>query len=238
MRTYTVRKVQHPVYEDRSELPEGLVVKTDWHLGQKGDWVEADDGAVMQVLRQGELKHSRSNTRYIGTCTGTYLCKKGVVVDSARRKNIYSFGSDKNHFDIINERKTANYKEIMFAKFVASGMTPVDAYLKAFKTHNRKYAQIRSAILVKQERITMKISEELDNVFKELKIDAKYLIGKAKEELEGSDRASDRLKALQMLWDAAEVVPKQSKVTTVAGVFKGFDQKSLESVTRPSLKEV
>jgi len=238
VKSYVVNKIKHPVYEEKSELPEGLVVKQDWHLGNVGDWVEADDGSVMQVLRQGELSHKTRSTRYIGTCTGTYLCKKGIVFTSLRQKNIYSFGSDKTHYDIVNKRKKANYKEIIFSKYVAKGMKPVDAYLKAFKTHNRKYASERSAILVRQERIMSKISDELEGVFKELKIDAKYLIGKAKEELEVSDRATDRLKALQMLWDAAEIVPKASKVTAVTGaVFKGFDQKSIETVTRPLLEE-
>ena len=38
-----------------------------------------------------------------------------------------------------------------------------------------------------------------------------------------------------MLWDAAEVVPKQ-KVTQVTGsVFQGFDSKEIASAVRPEL---
>ena len=41
-----------------------------------------------------------------------------------------------------------------------------------------------------------------------------------------------------MLWDAADVVPKQTKVTALTGaVFQGFDNKSLEEAQRP-LKEL
>ena len=48
----------------------------------------------------------------------------------------------------------------------------------------------------------------------------------------------DRLKAFQMLWDAAEVVPK-NKVTQLTGaVFQGFDTDQLESAKRPELKAI
>jgi hypothetical protein len=189
----------------------------------------------MQVLRQGEVKEGKKNTKYIGTCTGTYICRPSVIFDSTRRKNIYSFGGDKDHKDVLNDRKNPTIKEVMFAKFVAHGMKPVDAYIKAFDTMNREYATERSAMLIKQERIIMAVKEELDGVFEKLGINLEYLIGKAKDELEMSDRASDRLKALGMLWEAADVVPKQTKVTAVTGaVFQGFDQDNLESAQRPT----
>lgn len=235
MRKYKVKKIEHTVYDDSDEFPNDLIVKSDWRKGRVGDWVMADDGAVMQVLREGTVKQGKKETRYVGTCTGTYICKPSVIFESSKRKNIYSFGGDSNHKESLKNRKNATVKEVMFAKYVAHGMTPVDAYIKVFDTMNREYATERSAMLIKQERIIMAVKEELDGVFKELGIDLKYLIGKAKDELEMSDRASDRLKALSMLWDAADVVPKQTKVTALTGaVFQGFDNKSLEEAQRPS----
>ena len=39
-----------------------------------------------------------------------------------------------------------------------------------------------------------------------------------------------------MLWDAADVVPKE-KVTQISGaVFQGFEDKAIESAKRPQLK--
>ena len=235
MRKYKIKETHHIVYDDMSEVPNGILVKDDWHLGNKNDWVKADDGAVMKVIRSGSMK---GGTNYIGTCTGTFLCKKGVIFDSSRRKNIYSFGRDKNHYDSINDREKTNYKEVLFASYVAHGMKPVDAYLKAFKTKDRTYASKRSAILVRQERIIMAVKEELESVFKKLNINLEYLVEKAKIELETSDRGADRLKALSMLWDAADVVPKQTKVTQVSGAFfQGFDQKALEDIQRPLIED-
>ena len=235
MRKYKIKDTHHIVYDDMSEVPNGILVKDDWHRANKGDWVKADDGAVMEILRTGSMKGGDS---YIGTCTGTFLCKKGVIFDSSRRKNIYSFGRDRNNYDSISDRENPTYKEIIFASYVAHGMKPVDAYLRAFKTKDRTYAAKRAAVLVRQERILMAVKEELNSVFKKLDIDLEYLIEKAKTELETSDRGTDRLKALAMLWEAADVVPKQTKVTQVSGaIFQGFDQKALEDVQRPLIEE-
>ncbi len=237
MRSYTIKKVDHFVFEDSDEYPKDLVIIDNWRNGRIGDWVKTDDGAVMEVLREGQVKFRKNKTRYIGTCTGTYLCKPKVVFESSKKANIYSFGGDRNHHDSIADRKVPTLKEVMFSKYVSQGMKPVDAYLKAFDSMNRKYALERSAILIKQERIIMAVKEELDGVFDKLGINLEYLIGKAKDELEMSDRGTDRLKALSMLWDAADVVPKQTTTTAItSAVFSGFDSGALESATRPVKK--
>ena len=231
MRRYTIKKIDHIVYDSLDEVPKDLVVNKNWKKSKINDWILADDGAVMQVLRKGMVKYGNKNLTYIGTCTGTYLCRQSDKCDGNRRKNIYSFSGERDHKDAVKERKSPNIKEVMFAKFIAHGMAPVDAYIKAFDTMNRKYATQRSALLVKQERIIMAVKEELDGVFTKLGINLEYLIGKAKDELEMSDRGADRLKALSMLWDAAEVVPKQTKVTALTGaVFNGFDDQNLKIV--------
>ena len=73
--------------------------------------------------------------------------------------------------------------------------------------------------------------------FKELGIDLKYLVKGVKAEADGADRTLDRLKAFQMLWEAADVVPK-NKVTQVTGaVFQGFEDDQLLTAKRPELIE-
>lgn len=235
MRKYNIKKIEHTVYEDSDEYPKDMVVQGKWRSARVGDWVLTDDGCVMQVLREGTVKQGKKKTKYIGTCTGTFICRPNTIFDGVKRKNIYSFGGDSDHKDSLNNRKNPTIKEVMFSKFIAHGMKPADAYIKAFDTMNREYATERSAMLIKQERIIMAVKEELDGVFTKLGINLEYLIGKAKDELEMSDRASDRLKALSMLWEAADVVPKQTKVTALTGaVFQGFDKDSLESAQRPT----
>ena len=91
--------------------------------------------------------------------------------------------------------------------------------------------------MIKQERIVSAVKEELEGVFKELGIDLKYLVKGVKTEADGADRTLDRLKAFQMLWEAADVVPK-NKVTQVTGaVFQGFEDDQLLTAKRPELIE-
>ena len=52
MRTYKVSNTFHKVYDDKDELPEGLVIRDNWKEAQIGDWIQADDGCYIQILRK------------------------------------------------------------------------------------------------------------------------------------------------------------------------------------------
>ena len=238
MRQYKIGKQEHPVFEDEDEIPQSITIIDNWRDGELGDWVRADDDNVVQVLRCNKvLNQGKYPIKYIGTCTGTYLCRKNDKMDTEKRENIYSFSAKASN-NTAKRIKTRNYltaNEAVFSKYIANGFTPEDAYKRAFGTENTKYAKMKSAVLVKQERIVSAVKEELDEVLKGQGIDLKYLIRGVKLEAENADRSNDRLKALSMLWEAAEVIPKQ-KVTQVTGaVFQGFDDKQLESAKRPEL---
>lgn len=238
MREYVVKNQKNYVYEYVDEIPVGLPISSDWRSSGIGEWVTADDGCVIQILRQGEMLHRKKKVRYVGTCTGTFICSANTQMDTDKRKNIYSFGGHRNHLDSVKERKNLTAQEALFAKYLANGLTPQEAYIKAFNSSNRKYAKVKSGILIKQERIVSAVKEELDGVLKEVGIDLKYLIEGVKAEADSADRTVDRLKAFSMLWDAAEVIPK-NKVTQLTGaVFQGFDTDQLESAKRPELKSI
>ena len=77
---------------------------------------------------------------------------------------------------IIKERKNITGQEMAFAKYISVGISPEDAYKKAFGASNKRYSKIRSGILLKTERIVAAIDKQLDDVFEDLCIDLKYLI--------------------------------------------------------------
>lgn len=239
MRQYKVGKLTHPVYEDIDEVPNNIRIIDNWRDAEVGDWVKADDGNVIQALRVNQvLNQGRYPIKYIGTCTGTYLCRKKDKMDTERRENIYSFSSksSSNTSRRIKDRDYLTANEAAFAKLIANGFSPEIAYKRAYGTENTKYAKMKSAVLVKQERIVSAVKEELDEVLKAEGIDLKYLIKGVKLEVENASKAGDRLRAMSMLWDAAEVIPKQ-KVTQVTGaVFQGFDDNMIESAKRPQIK--
>lgn len=236
MREYEVKKEIHNVYDAIDEVPTSIQYMLDWRKASVGDWVVADDGCVIQILRGGKMMKHKKKVSYVGTCTGTFICSKSQLMDTSKRKNIYSFGGNNNHLDSVQKRKNLTAQEAMFSKYIALGLNPQEAYKKSFSTDNNQYAKIRSGILIKQERIVSAVKEELDKVFKDLGIDLTYLVDGVKSEADNPEgRPIDRLKAFQMLWDAAEVVPKQ-KVTQVTGsVFQGFDSKEIASAIRPEL---
>ena len=55
MRHYTVNNVQYVVYESEDELPPKISPVKDWRKGGLFDWVLADDGCYIQILRKGTM---------------------------------------------------------------------------------------------------------------------------------------------------------------------------------------
>ena len=240
MREYNASREKHKVYDSIYEVPSSIKFLPDWKNGEIGEWVLADDKCVIQVLRKGSmLNKGKYRIYYLGTCTGTYICSKESTMDTQRRKNIYSIGGNKTQYDSITERKNLTGQETMFAKYVAIGIDPAEAYLKSFGTDNRGYARVRAGILMKTERVVKKIDEELDDVFEELGVDLRYLIKSAKETVDDEEiRASDKLTALKMLWEAKGVVKKEKQTQITGAVFQGFDDKQLDVIEKPKkLKE-
>ena len=43
MRSYTIKNVEHIVYDNPTEVPIGFAVLDNWKRAEIGDWVLADD---------------------------------------------------------------------------------------------------------------------------------------------------------------------------------------------------
>ena len=237
MRTYKVSNQFHKVFDDKEELPSGVGVVSDWRHANIGDWVEADDGCYIQILRRGKMTATWGKNRirhYIGTCTGTFLCTPKTKMDTSKRENVWSL-SGKNTEKLIFDRKTLTKKEVIFVQFIARGVSLQDAYLKAFDTNNPRYALEQSAKLMKTERVQKAMKEELKPVLKELNIDDKSVLEGIKRVAENSLKDETKLKALFKLSDILDLEDKtQTKVTQLSGaVFQGFSDNVLEEMQRP-----
>ena len=237
MRTYKVSNIYHKVFDDKEELPSGVGVVPDWRQANIGDWVEADDGCYIQILRRGKMTATWGKNRirhYIGTCTGTFLCTPKTKMDTSKRENVWSL-SGKNTEKLIFDRKTLTKREVIFVQFIARGVSLQDAYLKAFDTNNPRYALEQSAKLMKTERVVKAMKEELKPVLKELNIDDKSVLEGIKRVAECSEKDETKLKALFKLADILDLEDKtQTKVTQLSGaVFQGFADNVLEEIQRP-----
>ena len=237
MRTYRVSNQYHKVYEDRSELPSNLVISPNWRKAQIGDWVEADDGCIIQILRKGKMKTPRGKAKYryyVGTCAGTFICTPKVKMDTSKRENIWTI-SGKDTERVILDRKDLTKCEILFVQYMAGGLNPKSAYLSAFKTDNPLYAKEQSTKLVKTERIRKAMKEELKPILEELGIDDSFVLENIKRVVESTEKDDTKLKALFKLSDILDLEDKtQTKVTQLTGaVFKGFSPDLLEEIERP-----
>ena len=237
MRTYKISNTYHRVFDDKEELPPGIDVVPGWRDAKIGDWVEADDGCYIQILRRGKMKATWGKNRirhYVGTCTGTFMCNKNTRMDTSKRENVWSL-SGKSTEKLIFDRKTLTKKEVIFVQFITSGISLQESYLRAFDTNNPRYALEQSAKLMKTERVIKAMKEELKPVLKKLNIDDESVLEGIKRVADNSEKDETKLKALFKLSDILDLEDKtQTKVTQLSGaVFQGFADNVLEEVQRP-----
>lgn len=239
MRQYTVNKFKHKVYEDETDIPSNITIVEDWRKGNIGDWVRADDGCVIQILRKGKMLRKKGTRYYVGTCTGTFLVLPKTKMDTDRRSNIYSFGGHETPEEVVKNRKELTANEELFVKFMAIDKDmPEEAYVKAFPTNNKRYARVKAANLLQTERIRTRMKEDLKPTLDELGIDDRMVLSGIKEEAVNAEKSDTRLKALFKLSDILDLEEKTTtKVQQVSGaVFQGFTDDMLEPVEK--IKEI
>ena len=237
MRVYRVNKIEHTVF-DIDEVPEDLNYLKDWRKGSIGDWVLSDDECVIQILRKGTMLKPKGKVRevfYIGTCTGTFLISEKTKMDTSKRVNIYSLGGHVERNQRLEDRENLSSKEEIFVQYLASGIDPRLAYLKAFPTKDPHYAGIRAGQLVKTTRIKTAMKEELKPYMEDLGLDEAYVLRNIKSVIDGTEKDDTRLKALFKLADIMDMEDKnKTQVTQLTGaVFQGFSNDTIEAAERP-----
>jgi hypothetical protein len=239
MRHYTVNRIKHVVYDDLKEVPSKVQVIENWRNGVVGAWVKSDDGCVIQVLRRGTMMRVNGTRDYIGTCTGTFICMPNVEMDTQPRANRYSFGGYDTHEQTVISRNKLTTSEKLFVQYLASGMQPQEAYIKAFPTNNPAYARMKSVQLVKTERVMTAMKEELRPIMEKLGISEEQVLSGIKHEAETADKPDTRLKALFKLSDILDLEDKNAPtVQQVTGVaFQGFSGNELETAERKKIGE-
>ena len=239
MREYTVNKIKHYVYDDITEAPKTIKVKVDWRAGQVGDWVQADDGCVIQILRRGKMLRKKGTQYYIGTCTGTFTVTKKTKMDTDRRNNIYSFSGNASPSEVLQNRRDLTANEKLFVSYLSKGIPPDEAYMRAYPTNNRSYARGKAVSLIRTERIDTAMKEELKPVLEELGISETTVLRDINMIATTAEKEDTRLKALFKLSDIMDLEDKNAaKVQQITGVqFQGFTDEMLESVEPKKLEK-
>ena len=185
MKSQKIKYIEHFVYDDIEEWNtatggrENLV--NDWRKGEEGDWVRADDGGIIQLLKVSKkIKHPNDRKNYkaadgwVRTVVGTFLRNEKTQMDTDfdKHPNRYTFSTKiKNTNSRVKSRKNCTNKEKIFATTVATGVDAVSAYMKAFSEANRGTARKKAVVLLKQRRVMSEIEKTSKEIAKELGID-------------------------------------------------------------------
>jgi len=235
MRKYKVNKINHIVYDVESEVPSKIYIHKDWRRANIGEWILADDKSVIQILRKGSMLRKNGELAYIGTCTGTFVVSKNTYLDTDRRVNIYSIGGNATPEQVVANRRDMTANERLFVTYIGQGLSPEDAYVKAFPTNNKRYARMKAVNLIKTERVNTAVKEELKPVLDELEIDPKMVLENIKIVAQTAEKDDTKLKALFKLSDILDLEDKSSaKVQQITGVqFQGLTNNMIDEAQRP-----
>jgi hypothetical protein len=239
LRYYKINNIIHTVFESTEEVPKSITYIRDWRNGKLSDWVVADDGCIIQILRSGLMMKSKGKdrkVRYIGTCTGTFIVSTRNKMDTSKRVNIYSFGGHIDRDKRLEDRTDLSSREELFVQYTASGMDARKAYLQAFPTNDPHYAGLRAGQLLKTTRVRTAMKEELKPVLEGLGIDESSIIGAINTIALSSEKDETKLKALFKLADIMDLEDKnRTSITQISGaIFEGFKTKEIETAKRPT----
>ena len=241
-----IKGVEHYVYEDIDEFRHyhDIKAKDNWRTADEGDWVIADDGGVVQLLKVSRsIKHpnDRKNYRYAKVCCRNVVCTfllrdtAKMDTDFKKHKNRYTFsGKIKNPNQRIKERSKVTNKEKSFATNVVVGMGAVKAYMDAYGEVDEYKAKKKSALLLKQRRVMSEVEKGVKDIAIQLGIDHEYVLGKLKYLADHSNDENISLQSLKELGKSIGTLGNQPKKieTGVVGLFKGFTDKELKLADR------
>jgi hypothetical protein len=242
-----IKGVKHFIFENVEEFElffkdKGLEVPLlapDWREAVEGDWVVADDGGVVQVLRQGPMTHPHDRKNYklskgwCRTVVGSFIQADKVEMDTdlSLHSNRYRFSgkSNKQALEHIKNREWLSKNERIFVTALLSGKTLQQAYEEAYGPHFDW--RDRAVGILKRKRIVEKLNRNLDEIAVKLGLDFEYIFSKLKDIVEGSSRDNVKLSALR---EISALLTMKDKIKQIQQgqihVFSPFDSKKLASI--------
>ena len=237
-----IKGVRHYAYESEKEFkefhPQGKVVK-DWKEAKEGDWCLSDDGQVVQVLKKSYLTYRLKKQHYIRTIIGMVRINSNSELKGSTKKNIYAFSSKYSYKRIVDGKMTNN--RISFAKFIAYGATPKEAYLKSHPNlKNKDRAADKAKILLRNKRVRHHVDKEIEKLMSDVGITKRYLLENTKGIVDKEEtKDNDKLRAIETLMKISGMLSIDKKVDSVALIqeFTGFTKDKLEAFEAGILPE-
>tara|TARA_R100000458_G_C8277761_1_gene253405 strand:- start:1058 stop:1831 length:774 start_codon:yes stop_codon:yes gene_type:complete len=211
----------------------------NWRDGVEGQWVYTDDEHIVQILKKGSITGKGQTKTYIRTICGTFVIESNMIMDGIIAENIYTF-SQSNEYKRFLKKKDASSKEVIFARYIAlgqtsNGPTPTEAYMKTYDTTNKTYATNRAAQLLKTERVSSMIREEVRKILDEEGVSDGYIIRQMKSVADLSENDGTRMRSLEALAKISGLFEQEQKGHQELTVWQGFSPEQLKEVGEPAL---
>ena len=241
----TIKNTKHYLYDDKAEFAVSspdIPIRHNWRHGEEGEWVFTDDGFVCQILKILNIaKDGDKKTPCVRTVCGTFLprdMKKEMLGEDGIAENIYTFSGNNSSKEQFNERGR-NSKELLFARYVASGVDIVSAYKRVYpKARDDRYIKQRTEKLLKTETIQKMVKQEILARLEENEATPEYIIERYKTIADMAENDTHKLKALDSLAKMAGLFDVGEKKSEQITVWAGFSPEQLEEVKKHGKPEL
>ena len=240
-----IKSKKHYIYDSKDEFdlshPE-IPVRHNWRHGGEGEWVFTDDGYVCEVLRKLDISNAKGKEVIcIRTLCGTFIAedrKREMLGEEGIAENIYTFSGNKKWRKNYQDRK-CNSRELLFARYVASGVGAMKAYRLAYpESRSSNYIKHRTEKLLKTETIQKMVKQEILTLLKKNDATPEYIIERYKTIADLAERDTDKLRALSDLAKMAGLFNTEDKKSEQVTIWAGFSPEQLEEVKKHGDTEI
>lgn len=215
MQTQKIKNIEHIVFDNVDEFQVyfkdkrgGIpALNLDWREAKEGDWVQADDGGVVQILKRGNMTNmsdpnQKHYTGYIRTVVGTFPIYRKAKMDTELipGRDRYSFGGTPRDVrrELEAQRTKLTGKESEWVFRVLAGHGPEDSAMEVYGV-NITNARRKVKELVKKKPVMQAMVQNADEVARKLGISYEYIMQSLMNLAESSESDNVRFQALKEL---------------------------------------
>ena len=240
-----IKSKEHYIYDNKDEFRlhhQEIPIRHNWRHGDENEWVFTDDGYVCQILRKLDISNrDGKEVICIRTLCGTFMVednKREMLGEDGIAENIYTFSGNKKWRENYKKRN-CNSRELLFARYVASGVGAVQAYKLAYpESRSSNYIKKRTDGLLKTETIQKMVSQEIRALLEKNEATPEYIIERYKTIADLAERDTDKLRALSDLAKMAGLFNTEDKKSEQVTIWAGFSPEQLEEVKKHGNSEI
>ena len=239
-----IKNTKHYIYDSKEEFAiysPDIPIRHNWRHGDEGEWVYTDDGFVCKILRKTKIKHIGKSATCIRTVCGTFLANdknKEMLGEDGIAENIYTFsGTNVSQRDF--NKRGRNSRELLFAKYVASGLGAIESYKRAYPdARSSNYIKNRTDKLLKTETIRKMIDKQIEEILTEEGVTPNWLIERYKTIADLAESDTAKLRSLDSLARISGLFDLNEKKSEQVTIWAGFSPEQLEEVKKNGQPEL